>query len=171
MTTEEKIQVILHDATERLLSKRREDGMWEGHLSSSAISTAVSIFALSVIDRQNYSQEIECGTKWLLGTMKDEGTWGDSVESPANMTATLLSYTALTHHGQVPPATDHYIHETLGWHNEKQLIDGVLSYYGRDLTFSVPRQESSVIGNVYPCSPLNWQYYLRVHSDSLTCPW
>lgn len=138
MTTKEKIEVMLNDATERLLSMRREDGMWEGHLSSSAISTSVSIFALSVIDRQEYAHEIQCGTRWLLDTIKPEGAWGDSVESPVNMTATLLSYTALTHLGQVPVATEKYIRETLGWRNEEQLVEGVLGYYGRDLTFSVP---------------------------------
>ena len=137
-TTEEKIQIMRSDATERLLSMRRSDGMWEGHLSSSAISTAVSIFALSVIDSQEYEREIRCGKEWLLQTMKVEGAWGDSVESPVNMTATLLSYTALSHLKQVPEATEKYIHETLGWRNEEQLINGVLSYYGRDLTFSVP---------------------------------
>ena len=129
---------MLSDATGRLLSMRRDDGMWEGHLSSSAISTAVSVFALSVIDRQEYAREIQQGIRWLIGTMKPEGAWGDSVESPANMTATLLSYTALTSQGQVPEATEHYIHETLGWKTESQLVDGVLAYYGRDLTFSVP---------------------------------
>ena len=138
MTTKEKIEVMLNDATERLLSMRREDGMWEGHLSSSAISTSVSIFALSVIDRQEYAHEIQCGIRWLLDTMKPEGAWGDSVESPVNMTATLLSYTALTHLRQVPVATEKYIRETLGWRNEEQLVEGVLGYYGRDLTFSVP---------------------------------
>lgn len=138
MTTEEKIAVMLNDATERLLSMRREDGMWEGHLSSSAISTAVSIFALSVIDRQEYDSEIRRGTDWLLQTMKPEGAWGDSVESPVNMTATLLSYTALAHLGQVPEATEQYVRESLGWHNESQLVKGVIDYYGRDLTFSVP---------------------------------
>lgn len=138
MTTEEKRQILLADATERLLKMRREDGMWEGHLSSSAISTAVSIFALSVIDRQEYAHEIGQGLRWLLDTMKPEGSWGDSVESPSNMTATLLSYTALSHLGRVPAATENYIRETLGWRNEEQLVNGVLAYYGRDLTFSVP---------------------------------
>ena len=138
MTTEEKIQTIVNDASNRLLSMRREDGMWEGHLSSSAISTSVSIFALSVIDHERYQKEIERGILWLRQTMKPEGAWGDSIESPVNMTATLLSYTALSHLHQVPEATEHYIHETLGWKDEAQLIDGVLAYYGKDLTFSVP---------------------------------
>lgn len=138
MTTEEKIQTIVNDASKRLLSMRREDGMWEGHLSSSAISTSVSIFALSVIDHEEYQKEIERGILWLRQTMKPEGAWGDSIESPVNMTATLLSYTALSHLHQVPEATEHYIRETLGWKDEAQLIDGVLAYYGKDLTFSVP---------------------------------
>lgn len=138
MTTEEKIQTIVNDASKRLLSMRREDGMWEGHLSSSAISTSVSIFALSVIDHERYQKEIERGILWLRQTMKSEGAWGDSMESPVNMTATLLSYTALSHLHQVPEATEHYIRETLGWKDEAQLIDGVLAYYGKDLTFSVP---------------------------------
>ena len=112
--------------------------MWEGHLSSSAISTSVSIFALSVIDRDEYIEEIEKGTAWLLRTMKPEGAWGDSVESPVNMSATLLSYAALYHLKKVPEATERYIRETLGWKDERQLVDGVLSYYGSDLTFSVP---------------------------------
>lgn len=138
MTTEEKIQTIVNDASKRLLSMRREDGMWEGHLSSSAISTSVSIFALSVIDHEEYQKEIERGMQWLRQTMKPEGAWGDSIESPVNMTATLLSYTALSHLHQVPDATERYIRETLGWKDEAQLIDGVLAYYGKDLTFSVP---------------------------------
>lgn len=138
MTTEEKIQTIVNDASKRLLSMRREDGMWEGHLSSSAISTSVSIFALSVIDHEEYQKEIERGMQWLKQTMKPEGAWGDSIESPVNMTATLLSYTALSHLHQVPDATKLYIRETLGWKDEAQLIDGVLAYYGKDLTFSVP---------------------------------
>ena len=129
---------MLNDAKAKLLSMRRDDGMWEGSLSSSAISTSVSIFALNVIDREEYKHEIQLGTQWLLDTMKSEGTWGDSVESPMNMTATLLSYAALTSVERVPEATEEYIRETLGWHNEAQLIDGVLGYYGRDLTFSVP---------------------------------
>lgn len=138
MTTEEKIQTIVNDASKHLLSMRREDGMWEGHLSSSAISTSVSIFALSVIDHEEYQKEIERGMQWLKQTMKPEGSWGDSIESPVNMTATLLSYTALSHLHQVPDATKRYIRETLGWKDEAQLIDGVLAYYGKDLTFSVP---------------------------------
>lgn len=138
MTTDEKIDSIISDATARLMAMRRQDGMWEGHLSSSAISTAVSVFALSVIDRKEYSREIHRGTQWLLQTIKPCGAWGDSVESPVNMTATLLSYVALHHLRHVPEATERYVRETLGWKDETQLVDGVLSYYGRDLTFSVP---------------------------------
>lgn len=138
MTMEEKVKVLVDDATERLMAMRRCDGMWKGYLSSSAISTAVSVFALSVINHREFDEEIHRGTLWLQQTMKPEGAWGDSVESPANMTATLLTYCALNHLGMVPTETSQYIYDTLGWKTEEQLINGVLSYYGKDLTFSVP---------------------------------
>ena len=153
MTTEEKIDAIRNDATKRLLALRRSDGMWEGHLSSSAISTSVSVFALSVIDREEYANEIEQGTAWLLRTMKPEGAWGDSVESPVNMSATVLSYAAVHHLGQVSDTTEHYIRETLGWKDEQQLVDGVLAYYGRDLTFSVPILMMCALAGIVS----NWQ--------------
>ena len=38
------------DAMQRLMQRRSEDGMWRGSLSSSAISTAVSVFALWRMD-------------------------------------------------------------------------------------------------------------------------
>ncbi len=137
MELQEKIDIMKAAAQEHLLSQRREDGMWEGHLSSSAISTSVSIFALSLIDATRYRSAIQQGAEWLLRTSVD-GTWGDSVESPPNMTATLLTYTALHHLGRVPQTTRHHLTDVLGWHNEEELIRGVLDYYGKDLTFSVP---------------------------------
>ena len=138
LTTRQKIDLLTDDIRSRLLSMRRTDGMWEGYLSSSAISTSVSVFALNLIDRDKYSVLIDNGIKWLESTMKPDGSWGDSLESPSNMTATLLSYTALYHTGHVPPRTKEYILNTLGWDTEQKLIDGISAYYGKDLTFSVP---------------------------------
>ena len=137
MTIQEKIEIMKTDVKQYLLSRRREDGMWEGRLSSSAISTSVSIFALSIIDAQRYAVAIQQGADWLLKTSID-GTWGDSPESPPNMTATLLTYTALSHLHILPESTRHHITHVLGWNSEEQLVKGVLRYYGKDLTFSVP---------------------------------
>ena len=126
------------DALERLMQRRSEDGMWRGSLSSSAISTAVSVFALWRMDAGKYAVQIDAGVRWLQQTMKTDGSWGDSVESPSNMTATLLTYVSLYAVGQAPSETRKYLANMFGGDDEEALVQGVLRYYGRDLTFSVP---------------------------------
>lgn len=126
------------DAFERLMKSRSEDGMWRGKLSSSAISTSVSVFALQRIDADKYKSQIKEGVKWLNSTMKEDGSWGDSVESPSNMTATLLTYVSLYAVGKSSDKTRSYLNDKFGGNTEKDLINGVLNYYGKDLTFSVP---------------------------------
>ncbi|MBP5425217.1 MAG: squalene--hopene cyclase, partial [Prevotella sp.] len=77
----EQLKEMKADALERLMKSRSADGMWRGALSSSAISTAVSVFALQRIDADQYKAQISAGVRWLHATMKDDGSWGDSVES------------------------------------------------------------------------------------------
>ena len=126
------------DAMERLMRSRSADGMWRGSLSSSAISTSVSVFALQRINAEKYAAQIQAGVRWLHETMKEEGAWGDSVESPPNMTATLLTYVSLYAVGEAPAEARTYLNRQFGGNSEEALTQGVLRYYGRDLTFSVP---------------------------------
>ena len=134
----EQIDEMITEVKTRLLNARKPGEMWRGHLSSSAISTSVSVFALYLIDKEKYGSYIEKGASWLKSTMTDEGAWGDSEESPANMTATLLSYAALFAVDTPPQKARKYLQDKLGGDTEGQLIKGVLDYYGTDLTFSVP---------------------------------
>ena len=134
----EQVEEMTVEVQTRLLESRKPGSMWRGHLSSSAISTAVSVFALYLIDKQKYALQIKKGADWLKHTMRAEGAWGDSAESPANMTATLLSYAALYAVDSPPQAAKAYLRSKFGGEGEEQLIKGVLDYYGKDLTFSVP---------------------------------
>ena len=134
----EQLKEIQTDAMEYLMKSRSEDGLWRGSLSSSAISTAVSVFALQRIDADKFATHIQAGVRWLQGAMKPDGSWGDSVESPSNMTATLLTYVSLYAVGQAPQESRQYLNRQFGGNSEEALTKGVLRYYGRDLTFSVP---------------------------------
>ncbi len=136
--TREEIDIMMADVEQRLKALRKPGQMWRGHLSSSAISTSVSIFALHKIDAERFRQQIAQGLEWLTNTMQSDGSWGDSVESPSNMTATLLSYTSLYALGAAPEATKRYLEEKFGGIDDEHLVRGVLDYYGKDLTFSVP---------------------------------
>ena len=134
----EDIDIMIADVQARLKACRKQGQMWRGNLSSSAISTSVSIFALHKIDAEAFAQHIERGKEWLLHTMQRDGSWGDSVESPSNMTATLLSYTSLYALGAAPEQTERYLEKHFGGIDDEHIVRGVLDYYGKDLTFSVP---------------------------------
>ena len=126
--TREEIDIMMADVEQRLKALRKPGQMWRGHLSSSAISTSVSIFALHKIDAERFRQQIEQGLEWLTNTMQSDGSWGDSVESPSNMTATLLSYTSLYALGAAPEATKRYLEEKFGGIDDEHLVRGVLDY-------------------------------------------
>ena len=138
MERRQKIEVMKTAVRSQLLQRRRKDGMWSGFLSDSAVSTSVSLFALNMVDASQYAVQIMHSRRWLCENMKPDGSWGDSEESPSNRTATLLAYASLTGTGGVPDAAVRYIREVLGWDNEQKMIQGILDYYGKDLTFSVP---------------------------------
>ena len=121
-----------------LLVQRQEDGTWEGRLSSGAVSTATALVALRCMDAEKYTPLIEKGCQWLEQTMLPEGAWGDTPESRANLTATLLSVAALHACGRTPEPALAFIEKQFGGLSDKAIIRGVLSYYGTDLTFSVP---------------------------------
>lgn len=121
------------------LEERKPSGaIWRGHLSSSAISTSVAMFALYRTDSRKYASYVDAAAAWLISTMKEEGSWGDTLESPSNMTATLLSFTALYAVGKAPDQAKAYLTSRLGGIDDDHLVKGVLDYYGTDLTFSVP---------------------------------
>ncbi|RPJ31461.1 MAG: squalene--hopene cyclase, partial [Planctomycetaceae bacterium] len=80
---------------ERLLAARNPQGFWEGHLSSSALSTATAVFALATADSEKHRSLIERGLHWLCNHQNADGGWGDTVQSPSNLSTTLLCYSAL----------------------------------------------------------------------------
>ena len=135
----QQIEEMIGAVRKRLLEKRPADGsIWRGELSSSAISTSVSVFALYMADKEKYASYIRKGTEWLNATMHADGSWGDSIESPTNMTATLLTYASLCAVGAHPQQTKEFLAEKFGGSTDQHIIKGVLAYYGKDLTFSAP---------------------------------
>jgi squalene-hopene/tetraprenyl-beta-curcumene cyclase len=141
LTQKANIEEMISALRQDLSARQSPGGLWRGELSASAISTSVSVFALSVINKERYAVHIETGVKWLRATMLPGGGWGDTPESKANMTATLLSYAALFYLNAAPEETKTYLNEhfgsVAGGHDER-IVKGVLKYYGKDLTFSLP---------------------------------
>ncbi len=84
-----------HAAREALLARRGPDGRWVGRLSSSALATATAVSALSMVSRERFGDLIGRGIAWLTAHRNTDGGWGDTTNSPSNISTTLLVEAAL----------------------------------------------------------------------------
>lgn len=129
----------------KLLSERNDSGSWEGELSSSALSTAVSTFALSQYSKEEFQNEIEVGLNWLCDHINEDGGYGDTVDSPSNISTTLLCWSAFSLSdklGRDDAATiqkiEMWLSNEAGSITPDIICEKILTVYGDDHTFSVP---------------------------------
>ena len=132
-----------------LLAMRNAAGHWEGELSSSALSTATAVIALTLVDRQRPRPGLaplaRGGVAWLVRTQNADGGWGDTTDSPGNVSTTALCWAALTIAGGGVPACAAAIEKGRNWMLRaagslapRPLARTISRRYGRDRTFSVP---------------------------------
>jgi squalene-hopene/tetraprenyl-beta-curcumene cyclase len=95
-----ELAAALSQARDRMLARLTQEydprGYWPGRLSSSALSTAVATFALSQVDLELFQASINRGLTWLIQNANPDGGWGDTSESPSNLSTTLLGWCALS---------------------------------------------------------------------------
>ena len=121
---------------------RNASGHWEGHLSSSALSTATAIVALALVDRDKHAAHIAAGARWLREHQNADGGWGDTTLSKSNLSTTLLCWSALHLVAQQASSTiesaNVWISAQVGSLEPTAIARAVVSRYGKDKTFSVP---------------------------------
>ena len=145
----QEVYARLHSAAEHardeLLACRNAGGTWTGHLSSSALSTAVAITALAVDDPVAHRELIEKGLAWLNHSRNDDGSWGDTPESPGNLSTTVLCWSAYAAAGvgdaEKNPflsTTEEWLTCSIGGVDPDRIARAILAAYGKDHTFAVP---------------------------------
>lgn len=135
------VTAALRTARERLLAELCPDGFWEGYLSSSALATATAVSALSIAGQPEDAPLIQRGCQWLQRTQNPDGGWGDTPDSPSNLSTTLLCLCALT----LSRAADHtpgaaaraYLAARAG-PSPENYVAAIKALYGADRTFAVP---------------------------------
>ena len=146
MISQERLRQALAVTRQRLLEERLPDGYWEGFLASSALATATAVSAFVVADAQRYRGWITGGLRWLAETQKPEGGWGDTPDSPSNLSTSLLALAAMRlarRHlpAAVPEAAlaraQLYV-AALAGEDPAQIAARVSRLYGQDRTFAVP---------------------------------
>ena len=157
MTTDADILVRIENTRQalehQLLAQRGSDGLWPGHLSSSAVSTAVAVIALDMADGVAAAARVEQGVRWLARTINADGGWGDTPASPSNLSAVLLARAALFRRQSLPEAASAlassaaWLQKRIGGTDEAAIRAGVLAHYGKDRTFAVPILVACALAN------------------------
>ncbi len=118
-------------------------GCWRGRLADSAVSTAVAALAMSLLPQDR--RYLEDAVEWLCENTNADGGWGDTVQSPANLSAVLLARAAIINSGLQNSATRRALADSQKWLQQKLptfdtsgIVAAILDFYGRDLTFSAP---------------------------------
>ena len=145
----QRVQRALERATAALLEARAPEGHWTGELSSSALSTATAVTALTIAAREseirNPKSEIEGGLAWLASHANADGGWGDTTKSLSNLSTTALCWAAFgavagadkTHRSVVQRA-EAWLKQRAGGLEPATLAPAIIRRYGKDRTFSVP---------------------------------
>ena len=142
-------RATLDRLTDALLAARTADGHWAGELSSSALSTAVAVIALTLVDRYRPRPALASlargGVAWLTRTQNANGGWGDTTDSPGNVSTTALCWAALTIAGAGDASAAAALERVRDWMRRaagdlgpRALAETIGRRYGKDRTFSVP---------------------------------
>lgn len=149
--SKDRVAAALKIATQHLLTAMGPNGFWEGHLSSSALSTATAVIALARLNAGQMSTDddplIDRGLNWLATHQNNDGGWGDTDLSLSNISTTCLAWAAFGAAKQDGNFSDTTVRarEWLqkacgsnreGW--ERHLAEAIRERYGKDRTFSVP---------------------------------
>jgi squalene-hopene/tetraprenyl-beta-curcumene cyclase len=125
-----------------LLDARTPAGIWEGRLSSSALSTATACVALELAHRAAPRPELDRlvvrGLEWLRGHANRDGGYGDTTDSPSNPSTTTLAWAALGLRDGGGEAAARWLERTAGSLSPEALAEATLKNYGVDKTFSAP---------------------------------
>jgi squalene cyclase len=94
----ERLQRVLRTVTDQLLSEIASAGHWVGELSSSALSTATAVIALSQLAPEERlpgdGLAVERALDWLRVHQNSDGGWGDTICSRSNISTTALVWAA-----------------------------------------------------------------------------
>lgn len=143
-----RLRAAYERARDDLLAERNEAGHWTGQLSTSALSTATAVSALSLVRRHGtakvygslfdqLSRMIEAGICYLAESANDDGGWGDTDRSYSNIATTMLGVAAF----QLAGASSRYqevIARADAYIDSQGRLEGLRQRYGKDKTFAVP---------------------------------
>jgi squalene-hopene/tetraprenyl-beta-curcumene cyclase len=177
-------------ARSALLAERTAAGYWIGELSTSALSTAVAVSALALVQKAghgSFEPLIANGLRWLAEHQNADGGWGDTVKSVSNISTTMLCRAAFHLTGAASRFTAP-LEKSSTWlggrygTTPEQLAEAIRARYGVDRTFSVPILMTSALAGLVgwhevpsltfelACFPQSWFRFLQLPVVSYALP-
>jgi squalene-hopene/tetraprenyl-beta-curcumene cyclase len=159
----DEVERCYQQCREGLLAARDEQGVWRGHLSSSALATAVAAFALRRMGGAARVHAALEGEAWLVRTILADGSWGDTLASPGNLSTTLLAWAALRGSPRAGAAAavrraESWVHRQAGNLGPDALAGALLEHYGADRTFAVPILSQCALAGMLGEAPGCWRF-------------
>jgi len=172
-----RLDRVLSLSTRELLAHRLNTGHWEGHLSSSALSTATAVTALGIAGRSSSPPppEIEAGLDWLASHANEDGGWGDTVLSGSNLSTTTLCWAAfntlpLSRHQSVSANSEQWLTDQVGSVDPETLAPAIIRRYGKDRTFSVPILTHCALAGALGKGREAWRHVIPLPFELAACP-
>ena len=162
--TRARIERTALHARALLLAQRAPGGHWVGELSSSALSTATATAALALAARSSADEKeallslVRAGQAWLAANVNDDGGFGDTQDSPSNLSTTALAWMALGLEAEgrqeesvvrARTAVTEHLERALGSLDAPTLAKALERVYGEDRTFAVPILVACAIGGAF----------------------
>ena len=161
------IERTLAAAKKKLLDARVPAGHWEGDLSSSALSTATAICALELVRRhrpdapKNLQALVASGLAWLSRHQNADGGFGDTTDSPSNISTTTLCWASLG----MTAGNEAAVARAETWLKREcpdltppSLARTIAQRYGEDRTFSVPILTMCALAGRFGEGPGAWSH-------------
>ncbi|HWE01494.1 MAG TPA: prenyltransferase/squalene oxidase repeat-containing protein [Tepidisphaeraceae bacterium] len=169
-----------------LLNDRNAAGHWEGELSSSALSTATAVFALSAYEqtvagaidsarRAEFQALVKRGIDWLCHNQNTDGGWGDTILSISNISTTALCWAALSAGGESVSSAvgdaEQWLMRAAGSLAPAKLAAAIKARYGKDRTFSVPILTMCALAGRLGPGRAAWRFVPQLPFELAACPY
>ncbi len=182
------ISKTLVNAKTNLFSMLNPQGYWEGELSSSALSTATAVRAMKLFSKTSLTHKTvsdslaaslaKKGLDWLVAHQNDDGGWGDTVESPSNISTTILCWSAMdAPHAEQDSGIARSLNRAEAWICERagglsptELARAIDAVYGKDRTFSVPILTMCAISGKFGNGSNAWKQIRALPFELAVCP-
>ncbi|TWT51224.1 Squalene--hopene cyclase [Rubripirellula amarantea] len=141
-----------------LLDERVEGGHWEGRLSSSALSTATAVSAMSAVicSGKQFDDDllslVARGISHLREAQNDDGGYGDTDRSHSNIATSylVLAASSLSKQAIGEGLSESSLTKLQSYIDASGGIDGLRRRYGKDKTFVVPILSNLAIAGLVP---------------------